>query len=70
MVKEKGFKKGMRTRKALGSTIDADLYDELDRLTRDTRIPKSKLLDEAIELLLKHYGRETNTYGAKRRVQL
>jgi ribbon-helix-helix protein len=44
-------------RKKLGNAIDLALYNELDELQKETRIPKSKLLDEAIELLLKKYGK-------------
>ncbi len=44
-------------RKKLNNAIDLALYNELDKLHRETDIPKSKLLDQAVRLLLKSYGR-------------
>lgn len=44
-------------RKAFSSALRNDLYEELDLLHKDTKIPKSQLFDEAIELLLVHRGR-------------
>lgn len=38
-----------------GTAIDKDLYEKLKELSKESRIPMSKLLDEAIEdLLTKH----------------
>ena len=37
------------------TSIKNELYSALDELTRQTRIPKSRLMDEAIEDLLKKY---------------
>ncbi|ADC52169.1 MULTISPECIES: ribbon-helix-helix domain-containing protein [Alkalihalophilus] len=45
-------KRGLTTRKPLSNAIDKELYDRLDQLHKETKVPKSKLLDEAIELLL------------------
>ena len=42
----------LKTRTPIGSAIDINLSKKLDELSKDTKIPKSKLLDEAIELLL------------------
>jgi len=42
----------------LGSSIDKKLDDELRKLAKETRIPLSKLLDEAIEDLLKKHSAE------------
>jgi len=45
----------MTNRKHWSTSTDNDLYNKLKDLSKDTRIPVSKLLDEAIEdLLLKH----------------
>ena len=37
------------------TSIKNELYHDLDELTKKTRIPKSRLMDEAIEDLLKKY---------------
>lgn len=45
----------LKTRTPIGSAIDTNLSIKLSDLSKKTRIPKSKLLDEAIELLLDKY---------------
>ena len=40
------------------TSIKNELYDALNQLTADTRIPKSRLMDEAIEDLLKKYEKK------------
>ena len=40
------------------TSIKNDLYDALNQLTTNTRIPKSRLMDEAIEDLLKKYEKK------------
>lgn len=42
----------------LGSSVDKNLDKELRKLSEKTRIPISKLLDEAIELVLKKHSAE------------
>ncbi len=37
------------------SSLQKELMPQLDQLSRETRVPKSRLLDEAIEDLLKKY---------------
>lgn len=44
-----------RTR--IGSAIDKGLAESLKKLSEETRIPQSRLLDEAIELLLEKHGK-------------
>ena len=46
----------LKNRKRFTSSLDNSLVPLLDKLSADTRIPKSRLLDEAIEDLLKKYG--------------
>lgn len=46
----------LKNRKQLATTVDKKLLEGLDRLHKETRIPKSKLVDEAIEDLLKKHG--------------
>lgn len=45
----------LKTRVRFSTSIDIDLNNKLEELSKTTRIPKSKLLDEAIELLLSHH---------------
>lgn len=49
--------RGLTTRRNISNAIDKDLFEKFDKLSADTMIPKSKLLDQAIELLLKKYGK-------------
>lgn len=53
--------RGLKNRKPLSNAIEKDLWDSLDKLAKETRIPKSKLLDEAVSDLLKKkkYGNPT-----------
>lgn len=43
------------TRTRIGNTVDNKLLDKFKKLSKETKIPMSKLLDEAIELLLNKY---------------
>ncbi|MCE5221926.1 MAG: ribbon-helix-helix domain-containing protein [Clostridium sp.] len=45
----------LKNRTRIGSAIDTDLYNQLKDLSKKTRIPISKLLDEALEDLLKKH---------------
>ena len=44
--------RGLKTRRALSNAVRIDLYEQLKQLSDQTKIPMSKLLDEAIEDLL------------------
>ncbi len=47
--------RGLKNRKTISSTLDLELAEKLEKLSIETRIPKSKLLDEAItDLITKH----------------
>ena len=47
--------KDLKNRVRFSTSLDKDLAKRLDDLSTNTRIPKSKLVDEAIEkLLAKH----------------
>jgi len=46
----------LTTRKRFTTTVDKKLLKKLDNLSKETRIPKSRLIDEAIELLLKEHN--------------
>ena len=41
------------------SSLDNRLMEQFNQLAKDTRIPKSRLIDEAIEDLLKKYEKRT-----------
>lgn len=49
--------RGLASRRAISNAIDKDLADKLDQLSKDTKIAKSRLLDEALTLLLEKHGR-------------
>lgn len=51
-------KNKLKNRTPLGLAVDKRLYEALNELQKETRIPKSRLLDEAIQLLLAKYGRQ------------
>lgn len=42
-------------RQRISSSVDPDLWQKLQQLSKDSRIPVSKLLDEAMDDLLKKY---------------
>lgn len=42
----------LKNRIPIGSAIDKKLYKKLKELSNNMKVPMSKLLDEAIELLL------------------
>lgn len=52
----------MSKRESFGSTLDKELLNELRRVSEDTGIPISKLLDRAVKLLINNMGipRDTN----------
>ena len=45
----------LTTRKRITTTLDKGLINKLDNLSKKTRIPKSKLHDEALELLFEKH---------------
>ena len=48
----------LKNRVRMGSAVDKDLFENLKKLSEQSRIPISKLLDEAIEDLIKKYRRD------------
>jgi hypothetical protein len=48
--------RGLKNRTPLSTNIDKELSRKLDTLSETTMVPKSKLLDCAIKLLLQEYG--------------
>lgn len=49
---------GLKTRIRFSTSLDKNLAEKLENLSIETRIPKSKLVDEAITLLLKEHNKE------------
>lgn len=48
-------KRGLKTRTAISNAVNTELLNKLKKLSCETSIPMSKLLDKAIELVLKEY---------------
>lgn len=49
-------KRGLKNRTAISNAVNTELLNKLKKLSSETLIPMSKLLDIAIELVLKEYG--------------
>lgn len=47
----------MEKRIRVGSSVDPAIWKKIQQLSKTTRIPVSKLLDEAMEDLLAKYGK-------------
>ena len=50
-------KDGLVNRQRYSSTFDIELLKMLKDLSKETQIPTTKLLDKALELLLKEYDK-------------
>ena len=48
--------RGLKTRTAISNAVNTELLNKLKKLSLESSIPMSKLLDKAIELILKDYG--------------
>lgn len=49
--------KQYRNRKPLSTAVDMEIYNKFKKLADETRIPSTKLIDEALEDLLVKYGK-------------
>ena len=47
--------RGLKNRRAFSNAIDKEFFEVFEQLHTQTRIPKSKLLDEAIQMLIEKY---------------
>lgn len=47
--------RGLRNRKAVSTSMEPRLYESLNLISEKTRVPKTKLVDEAIEMLVERY---------------
>lgn len=45
-------KRGLKNRKTISNAVKIELYEGLKELSEETKVPISRLLDEAIEDLL------------------
>lgn len=53
---KKSTQRELVNRKRFNTSVDIALLNDLDELSERTMIPKSKLIDRALELLLKEYS--------------
>ncbi|HDR3524756.1 ribbon-helix-helix domain-containing protein [Bacillus cereus group sp. MYBK12-2] len=60
MTKKKHYK--VVNRKQLSTTLANDLNEKLEKLKEDTDIPKTRLLDQAVSLLLLFQSNSTNAF--------
>lgn len=52
------MRKDLKKREQITTTLRKDLKDELETLAERTMIPKSKLMDVAVMLLLEKYNQD------------
>ena len=45
----------LKNRKRIGTSIDLEVWDNFEKLAEKTKVPKSKLFDEALEDIVKKY---------------
>lgn len=48
-------KYGLKNRTRISNAVDKELYKQLQQISKDTMIPVSRLLDQAIKLLVEEY---------------
>lgn len=51
--------RGLKNRKTISNAVRSELADGLKSLSEETKIPMSRLLDEAIEDLIKKHSNST-----------
>lgn len=50
----------LKNRVRIGNAVDIELFRQLKELSKQTKIPMSRLLDRGIELVIKEYEKPTN----------
>ena len=45
----------LKNRKRIGTSINLEIWDSFEKLAEKTKIPKSKLFDEALKDIVKKY---------------
>ena len=58
MTKDLVRNKDLKNRVRFSTSMDIELSKKLEELSKQTRIPKSKLGDESIEMLVNKYNKE------------
>lgn len=58
MTKDLVRNKDLKNRVRFSTSMEIELAKKLEELSKETRIPKSKLVDEAIEMLVNKYSKE------------
>ena len=56
--KTNSIQRELKNRIRVSTSIDKELYDKFEHLSSNTMIPKSKLFDKAIELVLKEMSNQ------------
>lgn len=57
-MEKKSIQRRLINRKRFNTSVDIELLDKLDKLSLETQIPKSKLIDKSLKLLFKEYEEE------------
>jgi hypothetical protein len=52
-------KKQLKNRTQVTTVINKELYAQLQQMSKDTKIPISRLLDGAVEIILKQWYMDT-----------
>lgn len=58
MEKTNSRQRELKNRIRISSSVDKKLYEVFEEIANETKIPKSKLYDIALELLAKKYNKE------------
>ena len=56
--------RGLKNRKTISNAVRTELAEALKQLSEVTKIPMSKLLDEALEDLINKYANSTEKQGS------
>lgn len=49
---------GLKNRVRIANAVDKNLYEQFKKISEETMVPISKMLDKAIELYLKEYAKK------------
>lgn len=58
MDKSNSRQRELKNRIRISSSVDKKLYDVFEEIANETKIPKSRLYDMALELLAKKYDKQ------------
>ena len=56
--------RGLKNRTPISNAVNTELYEQLKKLSKETMIPMSRLLDRGIELVLEEYKKPTSKQWA------